>query len=72
MRKFIGVLFGLGILALSSIPLRSEGQVVAYGYYTVSEACPDSGGTQSRCRPDGPDWCQVSRQTTCPEFEGFG
>ncbi len=72
MKKFIRVIFGFSLLVLSSMPFRSEAQVVAYGYYTIDEACPDSGGTQTRCRPDGKEWCQVSQQTTCPEFEGFG
>lgn len=72
MKKNIGVLFGFSLLVLSLMPFRSEAQVVAFGYFTINEKCPDTEGFQRRCRPDGPDWCQVSQQTTCPEYEGIG
>lgn len=66
------MVIGLAMVFSCFIFLPANSQVKAYGYYTVDEKCPESEGYQQRCRPDGPNWCQVSQQTSCPEFEGFG
>lgn len=39
------------------------------GYEMRPEICADNETRQVRCRP-ADDNCQVSNQTSCPEFEG--
>ncbi len=72
MKKSIGIILGLGMMFIISISSNSHAQVVAYGYYMKTEQCPDTEGAQKRCREGGSDWCQVSQQTSCPEFQGLG
>jgi|OpeIllAssembly_1097287.scaffolds.fasta_scaffold735917_2 hypothetical protein len=72
MKKITSILFGISLLTAGLIPIKSKAQVIAFGYYTISEKCPESDGYQKRCRPDGPDWCRVSQQTSCPEFPSIG
>lgn len=70
MKKTAISFVGMALFAMSLIPFSSTSQVTT-GYYTAKEKCPISDGYQERCRPDG-ESCNVSSQTSCPEFEEIG